>query len=200
MTCHPAEPGEGLRRRLESLYAEGRQVSQNFNAEVRSKAWHPFVAANYESVERRLLTLRRPGLRFLEWGSATGVITIMADLLGFDACGIELDPELVAIARDLADRFGSGARFAAGSFFPAGYTWTSSTGDARLGTIGEGVSGYSELGTSLDAFDVVFAYPWSGEEPIMHDVMARHGGRQASLLLHGTEKYEYRREAVPTGT
>ena len=28
---------------------------------------------------------RGPGLRFLEWGAATGVITIIADLLGFDA-------------------------------------------------------------------------------------------------------------------
>lgn len=176
-----------LRAELTSLYQEGRQISEHFNASVRQYTWHPFVAANYETVERCLLSLRQPGLRFLEWGSATGIVTIMAALLGFDACGIEFDRNLVAIARRVARRRGSTARFAVGSFIPAGYQWRSSTGDPRLGTLGQGMPGYRDLRLQLSDFDIVFAYPWSGEEPIMHDIMLRHARPGARLLVNRTE-------------
>jgi hypothetical protein len=153
---------------------------------VRERHFHPFVAADYEVVRAALLPLRAPGRRFLEWGSASGVITIMADLMGFDACGIELDASLVATARALATRHGSRARFAAGSFLPAGYEWRSPDGDTRTGTLGEGPSGYLQLGRALADFDVVFGYPWDGEKSVMQDVMQRYGRRDALLLLHDT--------------
>ncbi len=192
MTANGAMPdtsalADPLRAQLASLREEGQRIWEHFDSTVRRQRWHPFVAADYENVERTLLTLRRPGLRFLEWGSATGVITIMADLMGFEAFGIEIDPDLVDIARDLARRFRSRARFAVGSFTPTGYHWRSSTGDSRIGTIGEGRSGYLELKHPLDDFDLVFAYPWSGEEPIMHDLMRRFGAPEARLLMNDTQ-------------
>jgi hypothetical protein len=168
-----------------SLCEEGWEIWDRFDSSVRQHGFHPFVAADYECVLHALVALRGPGQRFLEWGSATGVITIMADLLGFEAYGIELDRELVGIARGLAERYDSGARFAVGSFLPAGYRWRPSTGDGRLGTIGDGVSAYPELGHPLEDFDLVYAYPWSGEEPLMLDVMRCYGGKGARLLLHG---------------
>jgi hypothetical protein len=160
------------------------RVWSRFEAEVRSESWHPFFPADYNAVLTSLLPLCAPGLRFLEWGSATGVITIMADMLGFEACGIEIDADLVIAARDLAARHGSRARFATGSFMPAGYEWISPDGDPRLGTIGEGEPGYAELGLELDAFDIVFVYPWPGEEPIIRDVMRRRGKAGARLMLN----------------
>ncbi|HEX9633431.1 MAG TPA: hypothetical protein VGA02_13300 [Gemmatimonadales bacterium] len=177
-----------LRARLAALCDEGWEIWCRFDTEVRGRGWHPFVAADYGSVLETLLTLRAPGLRFLEWGSAPGVITIMADLLGFEAYGIELDPDLVRMARDLAARYDSRARFATGSFLPGGYEWKPRSGDGRLGTIGHGAPGYAELGHPLEDFDLVFAFPWSGEEPMMHDVMQRYGGRHARLLLYGASE------------
>jgi hypothetical protein len=109
----------------------------------------------------------------------------MADLLGFEAYGIELDTGLVSIACALAERYESRARFVAGSFLPTGYRWRPKTGDGRLGTIGQGVSAYAELGHALDDFDLVYAYPWSGEEPMMLDLMRTYGNSKARLLLHG---------------
>jgi hypothetical protein len=173
-----------LQARLEALRVEGWAIWDRFTAEVRDQQFHPFVAADYEVVGQALLSWRRPGLRFLEWGSATGVITVMADLLGFEAYGIELDPGLVATARDLARKFDSGARFAAASFLPAGYRWRPKDGDGRTGTLGSGPSGYLELGHSLDEFDLVFGYPWDGEEAVMLDVMKTYGRPDALLLLH----------------
>lgn len=180
-----ADLDPALRARLAELSEEGWEMWRQFDVEVRANDWHPFVPADYERVLQTLLQLRAPGLRFLEWGSAMGVIAIMADLLGFEAYGIELDPKLVEMARGLAERYGSGATFVAGSFVPSGYRWKSRTGDDRIGTIGYGQSGYPELKHPLDDFDIVYAYPWSGEEPMMLDLMAAYGDRGARLVLHG---------------
>ena len=51
-----------------------------------------FVPSNYELAWRTLDALPRG--RFCEWGSGLGVVTGLAELLGFDACGIEADAEL----------------------------------------------------------------------------------------------------------
>lgn len=182
-----------LRARLHELAEEGRQIWDRFDMEVRQDDFHPFVAADYENVLQALLAVRAPGQRFLEWGSATGVITIMADLLGFQAYGIELDARLVDTARELARKYGSDARFAAGSFLPAGYRYRPRHGDGRLGTIGDGDSGYRELGVPLDDFDVVYGYPWDGEEAMMLDLMRAYGSPDARLLvLAGSEVRVYR--------
>jgi hypothetical protein len=190
-----------LQEKIAALIEEGRDLAYTFDLEVRQKHWHPFVAADYDIVLRRLLPLRQPGLRFLECGSATGVITIMADLLGFDACGIELDGDLVVTARELARKYDSAARFAAGSFLPAGYEYRDQTGDRRTGTLGEGESGFQILGQPLDDFDVVFAYPWDGEAAVIEDLMRQYGGADARLLLHGATDVEVfrgkRRALVP---
>lgn len=180
-----------LNARLDAVCADGWAFWERFDRTVREPGFHPFVAADYDVVRQALLRLRAlrgPGVRFLEWGSASGIITIMADLMGFDASGIELDASLVATARDIAARHGSGARFVAGSFLPTGYQWRSQTGDTRTGTIGEGVSGYLQLGRALDDFDVVFGYPWGGEGPLMHDVMHQYGRRDALLLINDTNE------------
>lgn len=178
-------PDAALDARLTALCEDGRAAWERFDRDVRSRAWHPFMPADYGRVLRQLLPLRRPGLRFLELGSATGVITIMADLLGFEAYGIELDAELVAVARRLARKHGPGARFAAGSFLPAGYGWRSGTGDDRMGTIGTGEPAYAELGRELSDFHVVFGYPWHGEEGVLRDLVRDRGGEGATLILYG---------------
>lgn len=143
------------------------------------------MPGEYDTVLKTLLGIRERRGRFLEMGSATGVITIMADLLGFEACGIEIAPELVREARGLAARYGSDARFATGSFLPAGYRWMSKTGDTRMGTVGIAEPAYAELRYELADFDWVYAYPWPGESEVLRDVMQRFGGPSARLLLHG---------------
>lgn len=180
----PVDLDPALRATLAEIGEQGWEIWAQFDRNVRQHDWHPFVPADYERVLEALIALRAPGLRFLEWGSATGVITIMADLLGYEAYGIELDEDLVAVSLEMAARHRSGARFAAGSFLPAGYTWTPKDGDGRMGTVGEGTSGYLRLGRPLDDFDLVYAFPWGGEEAMMHDLMRRYGGADAGLLLN----------------
>lgn len=184
MTTSPAVALDpALRHTLARLGEEGWEMWARFDREVRSRRWHPFVPAEYDRVLLALTALRQPGLRFLEFGSATGIVTVMADLLGYDACGIEIDDALVTLARATAVRYSSRARFATGSFLPQGYVWRPRDSDGRLGTVGEGVSGYLKLGTSLEDFDLVFAYPWHGEEAMMLDLLRSHGAPGAGLLL-----------------
>jgi SAM-dependent methyltransferase len=173
--------------RIRRLQEEGRLLFERFDRDVRAQDWHPFMPAAYDRVFDTLLRLRAPGLRFLEFGSATGVITIMADMLGYEAYGIELDPALVDMARSLAATFDSRATFVAGSFLPDGYRWVAPSGDTRRGTIGDGTSGYSALGLELDAFDYVFAYPWPGEDLMMQDIVRQRGGTRTRLLQYGPE-------------
>lgn len=184
----PAESDDALiHARLDALCADGRAMWEQFDRTVRRRGFHPFVAADYDVVRTALLSLRAGGRRFLEWGSATGIITIMADVIGFDACGIEVDAALVEMARAVAARHGSGARFVQGSFLPSGYEWHAGDGDSRLGTIETGAPGYVELGRAPQDFDVVFGYPWDGEASIMRDVMQRCGRSDALLLLYDVD-------------
>src|SRR5438034_10470333 len=70
---------------------------------------HGFVPSDHLSAFGALQALAEsalaPGGRFCEWGSGFGVVTCLAAMLGFDACGIEIEAELVAAARRLAEDF-----------------------------------------------------------------------------------------------
>lgn len=176
-----------LDRRLDALCADGWEIWQRFDDTFRSRHFHPFVPADYDVARNLLSSLRASGRRFLEWGSATGIITIMADMMGFEAYGIEIDASLVATACEAASRHRSAARFVVGSFLPAGYRFRTRDGDGRTGTIADGPSGYFQLGRALEDFDVVFGYPWNGEEAVMLDVMQRYGRSDALLLLYDSD-------------
>ena len=78
-----------MHTRLDVACAEGWELWERFDRTVRERDFHPFIAADYDVVREALLAHRQPGGRFLEWGSASGVITILADIMGFDAYGMK---------------------------------------------------------------------------------------------------------------
>ena len=59
---------QDLDTRIDALCEEGRAFWHRFDAEVRQDDWHPLVAADYDDVLAALVSLRKPGCRFLEWG------------------------------------------------------------------------------------------------------------------------------------
>lgn len=65
--------------------------------------WFDFVASNYPVVYTLLSALQRG--RFCEWGSGLGVVTGMAEMLGFDAFGVEIHEPLVQQSRELLAEF-----------------------------------------------------------------------------------------------
>jgi len=136
------------------------------------------------------------GQQFCEWGSGFGVVTCLAAMLDFDACGIEIEMELVIQARKLAEDFDLPVEFVQGSFVPRGaenrvyaagsYSWFTTDGDHA----------YDDLGLDMKDLDVVFAYPWPDEEFVTGDLFEWYAGNGAVLgTYHGLDGIRFRRKA-----
>lgn len=146
----------------------------------RAGTWSPSVTSDYDAVFSALTALPRKDGLFLEWGSGFGVITLMAAWLGFDAHGIELNPELIDMSQQLADRHSLSAQFAAGTFLEDG----------------SGEDGYAQLQVELSAFDVIFAYPWPGEAEQFDELFQRRARPGATLVFNrGPDGIEIRNRA-----
>jgi hypothetical protein len=158
-----------------------------------------FVPSDFELVYRALEAIQAgnlaTGRRFLEWGSGNGVVTCLAVWLGFDAAGIEIEPKLVRLAEQLATKHRIAAQFACGSFVPA-------SSEPRLDLAGDvtwlasgGHDGYEHLQLDPDDFDVIFAYPWPGEEQVIFDLFADFAAAGSLLLTyHGQEGLRLQRK------
>jgi hypothetical protein len=123
------------------------------------------------------------------------VIACLASCVGFDAVGIEIEPKLVDIARRLAADHKIAVQFAGGSFIPDGIVprvdWVD--GVAWLTTTGD--DGHKELDLEPDDFDIVFAYPWPGEEQVIFDLFADTAAVGALLLTyHGLDGVKLQRK------
>jgi hypothetical protein len=158
-----------------------------------------FIPSNYERVYAALHALAEmglaPGNLFCEWGSGIGVVACLAAMLDFDACGIEIEPELVDTARNLAEEFGLPVEFAHGSFIPRRARGCLDTGDGFAWLTTDGGDGHEELGLSPDAFDVIFIYPWPDEERMVARLFGRYAASGALLLTHhACEDFRLRRK------
>jgi hypothetical protein len=167
--------------------------------EVSRAAIPAFVPSDYRLVYGALATIMSANLatgrQFLEWGSGMGVIACLAETLGFDAAGIEIEPALVRIAEKIATKHNIDARFACGSFVPDGVEHRADlAGDVHwLST--SGADGYEELQLEIDDFDLIFAYPWPGEEQIIFDIFADRASVGTLLLTyHGQEGVRLQRK------
>lgn len=150
--------------------------------------FHGFVPADLTLVCEALAQLRDRASNFVELGSGAGAITVAADLLGYDAYGIEIEPWLVAAAEDLAAEFDSGARFVEGSFLPRDLR-VEELVDADFHVTYDGAEpAWDSLGHDLADFDLVYAFPWPGEEELFHALLRRYGRRgQWFLTYHADE-------------
>ena len=172
------DPDEALLREFAKLWAEADELwTQNQDA----PAFHGYVSADYQAVYDSLNRLRNRVATVLEWGSGLGIVTIMASRMGFEAFGIESEPDLVGHSQNFALAYGPEARFAQGSFIPDDFEWDPT--DAHVNrTIIDIPSGYDELDMELRDFDLIYAYPWPDEHSLLHAVI-RQCGRSGAMLL-----------------
>jgi hypothetical protein len=135
-----------------------------------------------------------PGNLFCEWGSGFGVVACLAAMLEFDACGIEIECDLVDEARQLADDFDLPVEFIQGSFIPEGSAGcVADDSFAWLTTEESGTE--EELGLGPADFDVIFAYPWPDEEKVIAALFDRHAAAGAVLVTyHSGEDVRLRRK------
>ena len=158
-----------------------------------------FVASDFAAAYRLLRSLSEGvlvrGRRFCEWGSGFGVVTDLAAMLDFDACGIEVEEVLVEEARRLADDFGLPVEFAHGSFVPRGAEGRVYAGGTYSWLTTEADYAYDDLGLEICDLDVVFAYPWPDEEAVVGELFERYAGPGAILATyHGSADFRVRRK------
>ena len=109
--------------------------------------------------------------------------------------GYAFAEELHAGIQALADEHGMTAPFACGSFVPRGATPRLEMPDDVAWLATGGPDGYEELEMEPDEFDIVFAYPWPGEEQVIFDLFAGSAAVGALLLTyHGQDGLKLHRK------
>ena len=157
-----------------------------------------FVPSDFEIVYSALHDIAErhlaPGRSLLEWGSGFGVIACMATWLDFDPHGIEIHRDLVGQAEQLAEDHELPAQFHYGSFVPRdGEALTDAVPESHWLESGRPV--YDDIGLSIDDFDVVYAYPWPGEEEVPSAIFEHYAQTDALLVsYHGYEGLLVRRQ------
>jgi protein-L-isoaspartate O-methyltransferase len=126
-----------------------------------------FVPSDYELVWRTLAAL--PRTRFCEWGSGWGIVTGLAELLGFRACGIEIDERLVRESRRLLADFGLSSPITCSDYLSQTY-----------------------------AADTYFVYCWPGRIQATEEHFERIAPAGARLVIaHGQSELRCRMVAPP---
>jgi hypothetical protein len=123
------------------------------------------------------------GNLFCEWGSGFGVVACLAAMLDFDAWGIEIEPELVDAARELAADFDLPVEFTCGSFIPPGGAERLSA-NHEFAWLTTDAASQEEPELEPSDFDVIFAYPWPDEEAVVETLFVRHAQTGAVLVTY----------------
>lgn len=170
---------------VRSWISEARERVRTFQDRWDRPQIEQFVASDYELVYQALEWIGQSRLaaggRFLEWGCGFAVVCALAAKLGWDAFGIEAEADLITEGRRTIEDWKQPVELVQGNFLPADAE--SLADDPTLPSLGHPLpSAYDELGLEIGDFDLIFAYPWPGEEEFFTDVFARHAANGALLF------------------
>lgn len=164
---------------------EAQQRIDDFSESSRTEPIPAFVPSDFVAAYRALEAIDRLGLAtgrlFCEWGSGFGVVTGLAALSEFDACGIEIEPLLVEQARRLIEDFYLPCEFACGSFIPDAAEEIALSPSEMAWLATDAPEAYAELQLNVDDFDVIYAYPWPDEQDILGELFDQFASDGALL-------------------
>jgi hypothetical protein len=175
-----------------ALIADARVRIDAFVESRLDRPVHSFVPSDFAmacGALRHVATAHlAPGEVFCEWGSGAGVVACLAAMAGFDARGIEFEADLVELSRSLAADHGLDVPFFRGNFVPyRGQRIAEQTGEFEWLAVG-GPDPYAAMQMDVDDFDVIFAYPWPGEQRVVERLFDRFAADGALLMTYnGTE-------------
>ena len=137
------------------------------------------------------------GHPFCEWGSGFGLGACLASLLGYRSYGLEIEEDLVSLARELANDHAITVENLCTSYFPEGFGSYPAHGGAELMTPepvshwGESsplVPPYEGMDCEVDEIDVFYVYPWPGEQELMHSLFETVASGGAILIAYYGEQ------------
>lgn len=168
------------------------EAMRDFHESGLGRRYYRYVPSDpvvvYRAIESLVVRRELRGRRFCELGGGLGIASGMAELLGFDACGIEWEEELCRRATALRDARGLEFEWFHGSYLPEGYEVVQGMGGKDLVVPG-GEAAEHPLYEFLDPaeVDLFFVYPWPDEEECMARLFSRIGGEGAVLLMYQGE-------------
>lgn len=173
-----------------------RRIDHLFETEANRKVPR-FIPSDPVAIYRALDFVTRNDLPlgrvFCEWGSGFGVGTCMAALLGYEAHGIEIEPDLADTSRQLASDLGIDINICCTSYVPEGFESYAAVGGEELvlpehfSDHGDGfgdVPVYEGMDLSTDEIDLFFVYPWPGEQEFMQQLFDAIATEGAILLTY----------------
>jgi SAM-dependent methyltransferase len=173
-----------------ALLADAELRLQQYDAKFQASI-PAFVPSDFEQVYHALAWIDASqlaaGHRFLEWGSGIGVVACLAAQLGFDAIGIEIEPPLVEIAESLAADHGIDVEFACGSYVPSGAEPIVDTAGEVTWLRTDRPDSYADLDLEPEDFDLIYAYPWPGEEQVIFDLFENCAAMGSLLLTYHSQ-------------
>lgn len=159
-----------------------------------------FVACDFVMVDRALREVMdqrlASGPTFCEWGAGFAVAAGLAALNGFASHAIEIHRDLVAQAERLIQDHMLEVELAQGSLVPDG-------GDEIVDEMASQDwlktnehPAYDELGIDASDIDLIFAYPWPGEEGLIEALFDAFAAEGALLLTyHGMNEMKLQRKS-----
>ncbi len=178
-----------------ALAEADRRIDELFDTE-RNKRIPKFIPGDpallysaLADITKRELPLGRV---YCEWGSGFGIGTCLAAMLGYEAFGIEIEPSLVQISRQLATDTDNEIEIIESSYIPEGFESYDGVGGEGLvlpenflgGATDEEPPHYEGIPYPTDEIDVFFVYPWPGEQEFMQELFGALAGDGAILLAY----------------
>lgn len=185
----PVESSPAVERFLREA---GQRIDLLFESE-RNKRFPRYIPSDPQPLYRALHFLDRNDLPlgrvYCEWGSGFGVGVGLAALLGYEAYGIELEPDLIEESRELTRRNQLDVRFFETSFYPEGFESYAGQGGTEL-VRPESLAGdvhpalnYAGMDLPIDEIDVFYVFPWPSEHEMMLELFETVAVEGAILLI-----------------
>lgn len=158
-----------------------------------------FVACDFVMVDRALSAIvderLAPGPIFCEWGAGFAVAAGLASLQGMASHAIEIHRDLVDAAEQLLHDHEIHVEMAQGSLVPEdGDEIVDAMAQQAWLLTGEHPA-YDELGIDISDIDLIFAYPWPGEEGLIEALFHAFAADGALLLTyHGMNEMRLQRK------
>ncbi len=175
-----------------ALIADARARIDSFIQSHLDRPIHAFVPSDFTLVYGALRHVAdqclATGPLLCEWGSGAGAVACLAAMVGFDARGIEFEAELVQLARQLAAAHRVNVEFCQGNLVPhGGQKIAEALEDFEWLAVG-GADPYEQMELEIDDFDVIFAYPWPGEQRVIERLFERFAADGALLMTYNGEE------------